>query len=511
MERTIVSPQAGTGSHETTSIAKHPILATAVSFLATVWQKTRAVFWSIQDKLSSDMAKPLNIERISTHLAVVKRAREEGSRNLPPSAEEVPSGTQREIIVHFANLRRRAQQRAAETAEESSRTLEQIHVSESVAKLRDIPASCENKILRHVADFEFLLNNTVEREKKQKQHYEAFREKNRLDRVANYSGAAYYYFLIVPALIVVVAYALASVVKTHAGGDSSISLAWIVAVSAVAVIAPFIFGDLLLRSINHVSAFKKFIGWISAIVAIATIIGLAFYTDFHIAAVLASPDASNRSVLDAMLVAPLDVVSSVADWTGFGLVSLTGLFAMLLAYRSDDPYPGYGAVQRSYYGARTARDEAYARLRKRINVLIDEAEAAIDSTAKDFKTKVRTYMRLAEKSTRDPSALKYYDVELEDACNIVLDRYRVANAAARQSDTPLSFSEHVCFNPADGMDSGAYSHGSGQVAELRTAIVELESEADSARQKLRALNLRMINSIMEPQTVDADSTVGDTT
>ena len=120
-------------------------------------------------------------------------------------------------------------------------------------------------------------------------------------------------------------------------------------------------------------------------------------------------------------------------------------------------------------------------------------------------------MRLAEKSTRDPSALKYYDVELEDACNIVLDRYRVANAAARQSDTPLSFSEHVCFNPADGMDSGAYSHGSGQVAELRTAIVELESEADSARQKLRALNLRMINSIMEPQTVDADSTVGDTT
>ncbi len=506
MERTIVSPQAETGSHETNSIAKHPILTSALSFLATVWQKTRGGIWSVQDRLSSDIAKPLNIERISAHLAVVKRAAEEGSRNLPPSGEEVPSGTQREIIVYFANLRRRAQQRVAETAEKSTRILEQIHISDSLTKIRDIPAGCENKILRYVADFEFPLNNALERERKQKQHYEAFREKNGLDRVAYYPGAAPFYYLIVPVLVAAVAYLLASMVKTYAGSNSGVSVVWIVSVSAAAVIVPFMFGDLLLRSINHVSELRRFIGRIGAIVAIATVFGMAFYADFHIAAVLADADVANRSVLDAMLVAPLDVVSSVADWRGFGLVALAGLLAMILGYRCDDPYPGYGAVQRSFYRARNARDEAFARLRKRINVLIDGAEAEIDSVAKAFKTKVRTYTRLVEKSAQDPSALRDYDVELEDACNIVLDRYRVANAAARQSDTPLSFSEHVCFNPAGDIDSGQRSNSSGHVAEFQAAIVELDNEANSARQKLRTLNLRMINSITEPQSVDADST-----
>lgn len=506
MERTIVSPQGETRKLETKSIANNPILASTLSFLATAWRKTRRAVWNVQDRLSSDTGQSLNIERISANLAVVQRGTQEGSRNLPRSSEEVLSGTQREIIAYFADLRRRARQRVVANAEKSSRALEQIQVSECLTKIRDIPADCENKILRYVADYQFLVNNTVEREQKQKQHYEAFREKNGLDRVASYPGGAPYNYLIVPVLVAAVAYALAGMIKINAESNSGVSVAWIVSVSAAAVILPFVLGDSLLRWINHVSELKRFIGRIGAIAAVATIVGIAFYADFHIAAMLANADASNRSILDAMLVAPFDVVASVADWKVFGLVALSGVLAMTLAYRFDDPYPGYGAVQRSYHGARTSRDAAFARLRKRINVLIDGADAEIDSVAKAFKSKVATYTRMVEKSARDLIVLKDYEVELEDACNIVLDRYRVANAAARQSDTPLSFSEHVCFNPAGDVDPGQYSNSSGRVAELQTTIAELEDEANSARKQLRALNRRMINSTSEPQLIDADST-----
>lgn len=505
MQRTIASSQPDTGNREIGGIAWRPILAAVLSFPAIVWQRFRTGFWSVRNKLSSDIAKPLDIERIAAHLAVVKRADEEGRRDHPPSGEEVPAGTQREIIAFFANLRRRARQQATETAEKTSRTLEQIHSSDSLAKLRDIPAGCENKILRYIADFESRLNNTVEREQQQKQHYDAFREKNKLDRVANYPGAAYYFYLIVPVLIVALAVALASMVVTDAGGTSGVSVAWIVAISAVTVIVPFMLGDSLLRRINHVSDFNKFIGRIGAIAAIATIIGIAFYVDFHTAAVLSNPNASGRDVFDAMLAAPLDVVSGIASLKGFGLVVLSGLFAMLLAYRSDDPYPGYGRVQRIYYKARDARNDVSSQLRKRINSLIDEAEADTAKVAKGFKTKVRTYTRLVEKSKQSPAALNDYDVELEDACNIVLDRYRLANAAARNSDSPMSFAEHVCFNPDREIESGSHSNGSSHVPELQAAIVELENEANLARQNLRALNLRMINSLTEPHSVNNDS------
>ena len=236
------------------------------------------------------------------------------------------------------------------------------------------------------------------------------------------------------------------------------------------------------------------------------IAAIAYYADFHIAAVLANPDASNRDVLDAMLAASLDVVSAPANWKGFALLVMTGLLAMLLAYHSDDPYPGYGAVQRRYYKARGARDDLFARLRQRVNRLIDRSEAEIAGIRKDFKSKVRAFTGLVEKSERIPSTLREYDAELEDACNIVLARYRAANAAVRRSESPLSFAEHACFNPDSEMDTPQFVNGRVHVTELQTAVAELEKEADLARQKLRDLNVRMINSISEPQVDDGDST-----
>lgn len=239
--------------------------------------------------------------------------------------------------------------------------------------------------------------------------------------------------------------------------------------------------------------------------AIGAILGLALYADFHIAVVLANPDTSSRDVLDAILADPIAIVSPVESWKAFGLVSLAGLFAMLLGYRSDDPYPGYGAVQRSYYRARDVRDDAAARLRKRMNLRIDKAEAEIAAITKSFKNDVRSYARLVEHAGRSPAALSDFDAELEDACNTVLDTYREANAAARQSDSPLSFAEHVCFSPNDEASYQPPANHSSRVEELQTAMGELENEANLAREKLRALNLRMISSIAEPQAIDTDS------
>ena len=504
MEQTITSPKTGTGIHETSDTGWRPILAAVFRFLATVWQKIRSGLWSVSDRLRSDIAKPLDIDRITAHLAVLKRAEAEGRNNLPPSIEEVPSGTQREIIAYFTNLRRRARHQVAETADKSSRILERINQSDILARLREVPAGCESKILRLIADAETHLDVTVEREQKQKRHYDAFREQNGLDRVASYPRAAYLFYLMLPVLIATSAFALASIVESSAGAGAGVPLAWIVTVSIAAAIVPFFLGGFFLRLTNHAGNFEMFLGLIGTIAAITAILGTAFYADFHIAAVLANPETSNRDVLDAMLAAPLEVVSGVASWKGFGLVALTGLVAMILAYRSDDPYPGYGAVQRSYYQARDARDHAATRLRKRINNLIDEAGAEIDTLSKDLKNQVRTYTSLVEKSKQFHAALTDYDAELEDTCNMVLDRYRVANTVARQSEVPMSFAEHVCFNPAGDADFGLLPDSNANVAELQTMTVALDKEAASARQNLRALNLRMINSISEPQFVDTE-------
>lgn len=506
MEQTIAPSKKVSGNGQTGDIGERPILEAVLSLPAVVWQKVRAGIWNVETKLSSDVTRPLDVERITAHLGVVRRAKEEGNRDLPPSGEDVPTGTQREIIAYFSSLRRRARRQAANASASLLKDLDELQNIGSLAKLRDIPAGCENRILRHVADVETRLHNVVEQEQSEKLHYDTFRQKNSLDRVAQYSATAYRKVVIMPALIVAVAFALAYMSGMFAGGNSAVSAVWIAAVSVVAVVIPFMLGDSVLRWINYVDVFSNLIGWIGAAIALAVIAAIAYYADFYIAAVLANPEASNRDVFDALLATPLDVVSAIANWKGFALVVMTGLLAMLLAYHSDDPYPAYGAVQRRYYRARDARDDLIARLRQRVNGLIDGSEAEIAGICKDFKSKVRAFTSLVEKSERNPSMLREYDAELEDACNIVLDRYRAANAAARQSESPLSFAEYMCFNPDSEMDTPQLVNGKGHVTELQTAAAELEKEADLARQKLRDLNLRIINSISEPQVVDGDST-----
>ena len=506
MEQTIMPPKTGTGNAEVRDIEERSIVSVVFAALAAVWQKIRAGFWSVENKLSSNLTKPLDIERLTKQLDVVKRAEDEGRRDIPPSGEEIPSGTQREIIAHFSDRRRRARQQAANRVEKSRAVLEKLQNSDDLTTVRDIPGRCENKILRRVADVETRLHSAAERERNQKQHYEAFRKQNGLDRAAQYPRVPYRYHMIATVLIVAVALAMVSMSGGYSGSASGVSLAWIVTVSVVAVLVPFVIGDSLLRWINHVGAFKAFIGWISAVMALALIVAMAFYTDFHIATLLANPEAANRDVLEAMLAAPRVDLSEVASWMGFVLLALSGLLAMLLGYRSDDPYPGYGAVQRGYYKARDARDDAFTRLRKRVNALIDGSEAEISSIGKGFKDRVRTYTSLVEKSEQDPSVLTDYDAELEEACNIVLDRYRAANAAVRRSEPPLSFAEHVCFNPDAEMDSRIRSDGRSHVAALHDAVTALEKEAELSRQRLRDLNLRMINSITEPPSYDDEST-----
>jgi hypothetical protein len=264
-------------------------------------------------------------------------------------------------------------------------------------------------------------------------------------------------------------------------------------------------GMISLRAINHVSDFKKFRGWIGVIATVAATLAIAYYADFHIAAVLADPGASNRAVFEAMLAAPLDVISGIASWTIFGVFALMGLLAMFLGYRSDDTYPGYGAVQRSYYRARNELENVSLRLRKRINALADKAEAEVVGITRDYKARVRNYTRMMRKSQQFPSVLNDYDVDLEEACNNVLDRYRAANTAVRDSEAPMSFTEHVCFNTEVQMPSGRRSGSSNDVEGLQTSVIELENEAKLALQNVRGLNLQMINSVAEPQFVDTGS------
>jgi hypothetical protein len=201
-----------------------------------------------------------------------------------------------------------------------------------------------------------------------------------------------------------------------------------------------------------------------------------------------NPDISVSTVIGSMLISPSAVGFDVVTWAGFGIVMLVGLLAFLVGYKADDAYPNYGAVQRAFYRARNEHEALAKRLRKRINAIVDEARAEVTRLPKQLKALVRQYSRLVDESIRVPASLSGYNVALEDACNILLDRYRAANREARQTEVPISFSEHIHFKPEQEPSSFLFGNEEGRLEELTRGIAELEGEVVQVRQKLKDLN-----------------------
>ena len=156
-----------------------------------------------------------------------------------------------------------------------------------------------------------------------------------------------------------------------------------------------------------------------------------------------------------------------------------------------------GAIQRAFYRAREERERFVNRTRKRMNVIVDKAEAEVSKSRSWLKTRIRKFSKLVDKSMRIPAALDDYNLALEDACNILLDRYRVANCDARESEAPLSFSEYICFTSDEEKDSSKITNGERRREELQNGTAALEDEVAQVRQMLRSLNRSAISPLEE--------------
>ena len=114
-----------------------------------------------------DLASPPDVDRLFVALEVEGRARLDGGNDLPPSSEEVISGTQKEIIDYHRRLQAQARAKVKKLARRLLTEARRFDPSEVVDRLRDIPSKCENKAERALADFNSrltLLHEQVEYE-----------------------------------------------------------------------------------------------------------------------------------------------------------------------------------------------------------------------------------------------------------------------------------------------------------------------------------------------------------
>jgi DNA-directed RNA polymerase subunit F len=428
---------------------------------------------------------------------VVDRAQSDGENELPRSTEEVVTGTQKEIVYYFTELQKRAQKQASASVDKIRNYGDDIDLSEVVGNLRDIPPRCESELRRLSSELQSEHDSVWERETQHQIHYEEFREANQLTRVAKYPSSPWTPHAITVILIVAGTIAFREIL-IGLNSNALIPVLWTISALTLVALVPFTIARSAFRLVNHVGEARQLAGWLSGVIAMVSIGAMAIFVAHYISTITVTPEATVRSVVESILEAPTSINADMAVWTGFGIVFLVGLAAFLVGYKSDDSYPGYGAIQRAFYSAREERERFLMRMRKRLNIIVDKAESEATKLRRHVKSRVRQFSKLVDQSKRIPVAFDDYNRALEDACNILLDRYRAANGEARQSEMPLSFSEHICFR-TDDVSSSMIADGEHRREELQKSATALETEVEQVRQKLRDLNWSALSPLDMPR------------
>jgi len=317
-------------------------------------------------------------------------------------------------------------------------------------------------------------------------------EKSQQNQVAERPISPAFHWIFLAFLIGVGAFAIAKVAVSGFGGVTLIPPSWAILIALIVVLTSFVIARAVSAAVKLIG---QFTGWLGSALGIALIVMMSLVVADYIAAAAMDPGVTVRSVIDSIVADPRAVVTDVADWKSLGIVFSAGLLAFLVSYQTGNSSPGQGSIQSAIQRTRSQRDRLTKRLRMQINAMIDQADAEATDLPKRQKEQISQFSRWVNESKRIPALFGDYDVALEDGCNILLDRYRLANMSARKSDVPVGFSEHVCFRPEHEPNLITLGEEEGQLETLQEGMTALEIEAAEIRKKLRELNSLAISTL----------------
>jgi hypothetical protein len=137
----------------------------------------------------------------------------------------------------------------------------------------------------------------------------------------------------------------------------------------------------------------------------------------------------------------------VFSWILVVLALVFGIFASYKGYRLDDPYPGYGELDRELKRKRMTYEAVKGQYCRVVDHVFDRTLQEQAHLLSEVKSNIEYYQQLVGKTDDERRTFARDTAELHDACNIVLKRYRQTNLRVRVSPAPTYFNDGIDFDP----------------------------------------------------------------
>lgn len=402
----------------------------------------RKIFRSDNFVPTSSVFPGIDTRQIARDLRLEERGRKRGVENQPPASSVTLDSVETEAVSAIEELRRKGLENY-----EQNRAVYATRLSQTAGIAQEI-STAAGKARNDFGIATQRWRNTIvsarERLSETYRHRTDFRQKNRLDRPAKEFGGWGNVVLMAVMLIVVEA-GMNSYLFSKGnefgllGGGIAAFLFSLVNVAASISLGHFA------RYANHRNLFWKLVGIVCILfwIAFALAINLAI-AHFRDALEIGATWATAASTaVDALRADPLDL-GTIESWLLMAIGFLISALSYGKGWYADDPYPEYGAIDRSMV---RAREEYFGWIQDAFEELDDIRDKAIDDLRQTNEL-VKDAVGEAVDALYGHTTLSQHMGAFLDQCDLaaaqLLAIYRDANRTARTEPAPGTFDgKHV--------------------------------------------------------------------
>lgn len=441
---------------------------------------------------------PINDQQICKNLRIDDIALEYGHGNKPSDADTTLDPPQLSVVQEFRQFLDNARSQVTEAVRAINEKLHKLSAELQTKPFSDqckqIPNQLEGQLIQTMAERRGELQTARLAERRLMRDLKFFRAKNKLNREAHYPDSKVFHLSILVAMIAVES--LGNAYFFAEGSSLGYTGGWFQSIMVsllVILVSSKIIGGYLIPQLNHISLKRNILGGTALSISAGVLFVLILLIGHYRHLLTVDPDNALSQTLphfkDGMF--SLDPMSFL-----FCGVSIAfALSAAIYGFKADDPYPGYGDIDRRYKVAELAYESRKKILVDNVTVAIDGARTKIVSIESEIQAKVHEHGITVPQVQLLISEFNSYADGLEDKCNTLLSHYRSLNQIVRTAPPPRYFSDRFTFGDRTRISSPEMNETDGLLSRFASTQKEVLAIASQVRDQINQISLRQDESL----------------
>ncbi len=406
--------------------------------------KIKGLIGTNQFIATSDIFPRIDTKRIKQQLNLVHKGKTRGIKDLPESDSKSFDSVENEIIATVRNLRDICIRVYNE--HKTVYNERQIRVTTARTEIDSSASQAPSEYMGVTQDLKTQLQESTVRLRECTNWKSKFRYQHNIDRACHHYSSNRLWWLALALFMVFIESILNGYLFAQKNQFGLLGGGFAALIISVANVGFSSLVGFYSRFINHIKLLTKIFGYILLLGWIVIILvfnfGVAHFRD-GIEANL-KWDAAAEYAVTQMYTAPLALLY-FESWVLVLFGCLISVIALLKGYYADDPYPGYGNVERELDKARNnftyKYEDAIKELTDKKDEMVEDLREAEERIRDDTKNLIDGLFGNTSLDSQFTLQLSHCD----DVVNQLLQVYRESNKESRSTPSPEHFSKEFQF------------------------------------------------------------------